>query len=150
MEQMIRVITIEEVQKFAELGQWFFERLELPGRFNQSVFCENWRRLIGQNIGFILGRFDEEQPQEAIGSIIYPDVFGGDLIASSVFWFYLEEPKGLEAGLLHEAWECFCKVRGAKQLARSALCNERLAKVGGFLLKSGYQLTSMQYTKELC
>ncbi len=146
---MIRAITIEEVHKFAELGRWFFERMEMPGKFNTEVFCDNWQKLISRDFGFILGRFDGDQPVEAMGTIIFPDMLGGELIANSAFWFYLEEPKGLEAGLLHEAWECVCKARGAKELGRSALCNERLAKVGGFLLKAGYRLTSMQYTKKI-
>jgi hypothetical protein len=147
---MIRAVTILEVDKFAELGRWFFERLELPGKFNMEIFCQNWRKLIGQNMGFILGRFDEdENPQEAIGTVLWPDVHSGDLTACTTFWFYLEEPKGLEAGMLHEAWECYCKAREVKQLARGALCNERLAKVGGFLIKAGYHLDEMIYRKEI-
>lgn len=147
---MIRACTIDEVAKFADLGAWFFGTLQLPGQFNKEVFCQNWLKLIGNEMGFILGRFNgESTPQEAIGTIIYPDVFTGELTAVTTFWFYIEEPKGLEAGLLHEAWECVCKARGVKVLSRGVLCNERIAKVGGFLLKAGYQLTEMQYRKEI-
>ena len=147
---MIRAVTILEVDKFAELGRWFFERMELPGRFNVEVFCQNWRKLIGQNMGFILGRFDEDDnPVEAIGVVQFPDVFVGEPVATALFWFYLEEPKGLEAGTLYRALEFDCVQRGIKQLWIGVLCNERLAKVGGFLIKNGYTLSEMQYRKAL-
>jgi hypothetical protein len=147
---MIRAITIEEVHKFAELGKWFYERLELQGKFNFEVFCQNWRKLIGMKTGFILGRFDEDDnPVEALGVIEYPDVFSGEPTACNMFWFYLQEPQGLEAGMLYRALEFDCVQRKIKHLYIAVLCNERLAKVGGFLLKSGYQLSEMQYRKAL-
>jgi len=147
---MIRAVTLLEVDKFADLGRWFHETIGLPGTFNSEVFISNWRKLIGGNMGFILGRFNEdENPVEAIGVIEYPDVFSGVRTACNMFWFYIEEPKGLEAGALYRALELDCQTRGIKQLFVGVLCNERLAKVGGFLIKSGYHLAEMQYRKEL-
>jgi hypothetical protein len=147
---MIRAISIEEVEKFSELGRWFYERMELTGTFNKEVFCQNWRKLIGGGAGFILGRFDEDDnPQECLGVIEYPDVFSGEPTACNMFWFYLEEPKGLEAGMLYRALEFDCVQRKIKHLHIGVLCNDRLARVGGFLLKSGYQLSEMQYRKDL-
>jgi len=147
---MILHVGITEVEKFSDLGKWFHERLELPGRFNQEVFCGNWRNLIKTGAGFILGRFDEDgAPVEAIGVIQFPDVFSGEMTACTMFWFYIEEPKGLEAGALYQALELDCIGRGVKHLFVGVLCNERLAKVGGVLLKGGYYLAEMQYRKAL-
>ncbi len=146
---MIRVIDMDEVEKLSELGTLFFKRLELPGSFNRGVFCENWRRLIAQNMGFILCRFNGGEPVEALGVIQYPDVFSGNQTACNMFWFYKEEPKGLEGGALYGELESYCRNRNIKILFIGVLCNERITKVGGFLLKSGYQLTEMQYRKEL-
>jgi hypothetical protein len=147
---MIRAVAITEIEKFSELGRWFHERLYLPGKFNQEVFCGNWRKLIDSKAGFILGRFDgDEVPVEAIGVIQFPDVFSGEQTACTMFWFYIEEPKGLEAGALYRELELDCKKRGVKHLFVGVLCNERLAKVGGALLKGGYYLAEMQYRKAL-
>jgi len=141
---------MDEVEKFAQLGKWFFERLGLPGKFNIEVFCQTWKRLIETNTGYVIGRFDwDGNPVEALGAIEYPDVFYGTKTACNMFWFFLEEPKGLEAGMLYRDLEILCKERDVKVLFIGVLCNERLSKVGGFLLKSGYQLTEMQYRKEL-
>lgn len=147
---MIRIVNLLEVEKFASLGKWFFESLQLPGKFDAATFCHYWRSLMASGSGFILGRFDQDHvPVEAIGTILFPDVFSGESSACTMFWFYVEEPKGLEAGVLDKAWEQECRDRDIKHLFRGVLCNERIAKVGGYLLKSGYHLAEMQYRKDL-
>ena len=148
---MIRAINLLEVDKFAALGRWFHESVLCEGPFNTSSFCTHWRAMISSGVAFILGRFDEvdESPREAIGTVLYPDVASGEMTAATAFWFYVEEPKGLEAGLLYEAWEKECRARNAKVAFTVALCNERLHRVGSFLMKSGYSLFAMQYRKEL-
>lgn len=147
---MIRAVEPSELHAFAELGRKFFEQLGLPGEFNHDSFCSTWNRLIASGTGFILARFKESQPAEALGVILHPDVFSGALTACTAFWFFSEEPKGLEAGLLHNALEFDCRHLKVARLHVGALCDNRLPKVGGYLLKNGYQLVEMTYRKELC
>lgn len=146
---MIRAIEAKELPQFAELGRAFFKFLELPGEFNADSFCSVWNKLIASGAGFIISRYKENVPQEAIGVIIHPDVYTGDPTACTAFWFFSEEPKGLEAGLLHDALEFDCRHMKLKYLLTGALCDSRLPRVGGYLLRNGYKLVEMFYRKEL-
>lgn len=147
---MIRAIFPSELTSFAELGRRFFKQLGLPGEFNHDSFCSTWKKLIDAGTGFILARFKNDQPVEALGIILHPDVFSGALTACTAFWFFSEEPKGLEAGMLYNALELDCRHLRVARLNVGALCDSRLPKVGGHLLKNGYQLVEMTYRKEIC
>lgn len=146
---MIRTIEPKELPSFSELGRAFFDKLDLPGEFNADAFCSTWSTLIAAETGFILARFADDVPHEAIGVIIHPDVFSGEPTACTAFWFFREEPRGLEAGLLYDKLEFYCLRLKLKRIYVGALCNDRLPKVGGHLLRNGYKLVEMFYRKEL-
>ena len=146
---MIRAVEISELPQFAELGRQFFQKLGLPGSFNVHSFCSVWNILISAGKGFILARFTDNLPKEAIGVIVHPDSKTGEPTACTDFWFFEEEPRGLEAGLLYDAIEFTCRNMNLKRLLIEVLCDERLPKVGGYLLKKEYKLTGMVYRKDL-
>lgn len=147
---MIRAVETSELPVFAELGRKFFQQLGLPGDFNADSFCSVWNNLMAAGTGFITARFTDNKPVEALGVVLHPDVFSGALVACTAFWFFSEEPKGLEAGLLHDALEFDCRHMKVERLHVGLLCDERQTKVGGYLLRKGYRLVEMTYRKDLC
>lgn len=145
---MIRLIEINELSLFADMAAAFFAKVNLPGIFNHDVFLDYWKRLIQSNNGFILGRFVEEDPVEAIGAVVYPDMYTGALTSVTAFW-YATSSAGLAVGFLEDALRKHWKAIGITHCFVSVLCNERLDKVSGYLVRSGYRLAEMQFRKTL-
>lgn len=145
---MIRTIEPDELPTFADMGAAFFRTLDLPGEFKHDVFVDCWRKLIASGAGFILGRFIEDEPMEAIGAVVFPDMQTGEKTSCTTFWYVMPNA-GLAVGLLADALKTHWKTLGVKHGFVSVLCNERLDKVSGFLLRSGYRLAEMQFRKDI-
>lgn len=144
---MIRLIEHDELPALADLGAAFFRGLNLPGQFERQVFVNYWYKLISTGAGFIIGRFMENDPVEAIGAVVYPDMQTGELSSCTTFWYVTTNNGGLAVGFLEAALRRHWESIGVKQKFISILCNERLDKVSGFLLRSGYRLAEMQFRK---
>jgi len=145
---VIRLVEHEELDTLAGLGAEFFDKLNLPGKFDRHVFIEYWAKLISSNAGFIIGRFIEDDPVEAIGAVVYPDMQTGELTSCTTFW-YVTAGAGLAAGMLEAALRSHWQFLGVRHCFVSVLCNERLDNVSGFLIRSGYRLAEMQFRKEI-
>lgn len=145
---MIRAVEPKELPDYIPMAEAFFNRMRLPGVFHKEHFCKTWKDLIAGGHGFILSRFTDNNPVEAIGVMVMQDVFTSDPTAGSAFWFYKHEPKGLEAGLLHDHLEFDCRQHGIKHLHIAIAKNDRESTVGGHLLGCGYMLTDTTYRKD--
>lgn len=147
---MIRSVEPKELPDYVPMAEAFFNRMRLPGVFDREHFIKTWKDLIAGGHGFILSRFTNESPVEAIGVMVLQDLFTGAPTAGTAFWFYKHEPKGLEAGLLHDHLEFDCRQHGIKHLHIAVANNDRESKVSGHLLDCGYKLDAMTYRKDLC
>ena len=146
---MIYLLKAEEVVEISDFAHDYWVKIGLPGTFSHESFQTYWWNLIKSGNGFIMARFSDGNPVEAIGAVVHPDIQTGELTSSTVFW-YITENKGLSAGLLAAAVEKHWKALGVRHSFFSVLCNENLNTVTEFLVNNGYQLAEQQYRKVIC
>lgn len=73
----------------------FFAESELPGVLDFEFFIEAWRKLLVSGMGVMFITEDKEELTGAIGAVITPNLFTGDVMASELFWYVREGYRGV-------------------------------------------------------
>lgn len=145
---MIRVANLDDLNRCIPAARNFFESSGRAG-FNPEAFIKAWTLLIGEDAGFILGRFDSDEPREVIGIMCYPDPFTGNNTAQVGFWFVSAEFGGLEGGMLFNSLLLELQRREVSSLFFAAQHNQRMHKVTNFLDRYGFDSVETVYRKDL-
>lgn len=146
---MIREATTEDVIQCGELANEFYFERNKSGEFNSQCFIEFWGRLIEGGHGAIYMREVEGVPREAIGIIYHPNPYNGRPSASSMFWFVSEVGQGLSTGALFEFVSRTVESKGVKEFKIPLLLDERLIRNSSFMIRNGFSISDLTYTKEI-
>ena len=147
--KMIRLLTIDEIPKAAELGPLFYKEGNLPGSFIPETFIKNWENIFNNNIGFIIGMFDSKSKIIGLlGGIMSADFNDCTLYASEMFWFVKKENRGRSISLL-DAYEKEAINRGAKRCSMGLLVGLHPDGLGRIYERRGYSPVEKTYFKTL-
>lgn len=149
---------IRKVETIAELdhpdlirmARLFYEESKLPGTFIPHYFISNWTKFMDQGIGAMWTAGEKISLHGAIGMLIHPDVYNGDLIAHEMFWFIDPTHRmRMDALRLYKAAERWAKDKGAKRLVMACVCNKHMASVRRFYEDRGFRPVDVSYFKDL-
>src|SRR5262245_8932243 len=135
---MIRAMTPEELPKIIPGAYSFFREANLPGQFDAEHCIRTWERFLQTDVG-VLGWQAAAQSQaiDAIGGVIYPNAFTGQLHAMEMFWYVLPGQRSIGLKLLR--WfEGQALARGARRIIMVCLHNLNRDKIGAFYQRIGY------------
>jgi len=145
---MIRPMTIAELPKLIPGAHSFFEEAKLPGEFDARNCVATWTGLLTSGIG-ILGWESDAQGTAlgAVGGVIFPDMFTGELRAMEAFWYVLPQHRGL--GLKLFRWfERQAVARNARRIIMVHMESLNPDKLAVFYQRSGYVPLERSYIKE--
>ena len=145
---MIREIKAFEVGLCLEAGQVFFDESKVPGGFDNATFCKNWGNLINSGTGTILVAFEGTTQIGALGAVLCPDMFNGDLVAVEAFWYMIKKYRGQGLRLL-SAFEAWAKDRSAKRVAMIHLESLQPEVLRRVYERFGYKLIESHYVKTI-
>lgn len=146
---MIRTVNLDDIEQFANLANWFHKAAHSVDNFSKGAFVAGWTKILEAGCGFIVGRFLEGSPVEAIGVLLYPDLNTGEKSAGTAFWYFTDEPQGMGGGLLYNALLGELRARSVKSFYFSALMDARWKKVSAFLVSAGFLPVEVHYRKDL-
>jgi GNAT superfamily N-acetyltransferase len=150
---MIFQISIEELSnpEFVRLARSFYEGSGLPGTFKQEHFIENWTKFYELELGaiWVCAEHDLSVIHGAIGVLIHPDIYDGQLVAQELFWF-VHPKSGFKTGIqLYEQLEHWAKIKGAVRLNMACVCNKHMSSLRRFYEKRGFRPVDVSYFKDL-
>jgi GNAT superfamily N-acetyltransferase len=145
---LIRLLNVEEVELCLDGGRLFFAEGKIPGGFVPEAFVFNWRRLITQGHGAILGQFDAEGIAGALGAVLAPDLNNNDLLATECFMYSLPHKRGNGLRLLL-AFEEWARQMGAKRVAMIHLLSLQPERLASLYHRMGYAPMEVNYVKAL-
>lgn len=145
---LIRPVMIEDLPNMAEGARVFYDSSRFLVGFKLDRFCAFWKGLIEAGSGVIFGLFDGQRVCGAIGAIMCPDPYSGELQCGELFWFCLPEYRGQGVKLL-KTLERWAKIQGCSVMRMVHLADsmpEKLERVYG---RMGYELVEKHYQKLL-
>lgn len=145
---MIRELKSFELSLIAEGGEAFSNEAKNPGGFNIDAFSKFWSNLIDDRCGVIIGSFDGSVITGALGAVMCPDMFNGDLMAVEAFWYVLKKYRGHGIRLLF-AFEDWAKNNKAARVAMIHLEHLHPVELRKLYEKLGYRLIETHYVKDL-
>jgi GNAT superfamily N-acetyltransferase len=143
---MIVELKPEELEKISSLAAKF--RTDSKFKFVPEQFFNTVRQFISAGMGVVLGLYEEDSLIGAIGGILYPDLFDGELMATEIFWYVDPARRGKGLRLL-KGFEQWAKDHDAKRVVMvhlSYLAPEKLEK---FYTRQGYTPLETHYIKEV-
>jgi hypothetical protein len=141
---VIRELTVEEVPQCEEIGRLFYAEGTIPGEFNPEVFNSNWKNLIDNNVGTILGAWKNNRLIGVLGGVLAPDVNDGQLVANEMFWFMLPDSRGGGIRLL-KSYMKLMKSRGAKRITMVHLADGMGNRVKKLYTRLGLEPVETHY-----
>lgn len=76
------------------LATEFFNESKLPSVLNFDFFIGAWKTLLSNGMGVMFVDFDGSELIGAIGGVITPNLFTGDVLASEMFWYVRKDYRG--------------------------------------------------------
>lgn len=137
--------------EFVRLAQSFYKDSGFPGTFSQAHFIASWQKFYELNMGriWVSAEVDLKTIHGAIGVLIHPDIYDGELVAQELFW-YVESQAGFKAALeLFYNLEHWVKTKGAKRLNMACVCNKHMVSLRRFYEKRGFRPIDLSYYKDL-
>lgn len=137
--------------EFVRLANNFYREANLPGTFNQAHFIVSWQKFYEMGVGRIWVSADEnlQNISGAIGVLIHPDLYDGELVAQELFWF-VEGNAGFKAAMeLFYNLENWARWKGAKRLNMACVCNKHMASLRRFYEKRGFRPVDVSFFKDL-
>lgn len=150
MIKELKAVTELDHPDLTRMARLFYEESKLPGTFIPHYFISNWAQFMDKGIGAMWVAGEKDSLHGAIGLLIYPDVYNGDLVANEMFWFIDPVKRmGLDAVRLYKAAERWAKEKGAKRLAMACVCNKHMSSVRKFYEDRGFRPVDVSYFKNL-
>jgi RimJ/RimL family protein N-acetyltransferase len=132
---MIRPATLDDLAALIDGGERFLRESEYGPHFplNRAQLEATLRHLLAREDAAVLLLEHAGVPQGAIGGVVLPHIFSGELYAAEIFWWVHPEHRGGGLRLLH-AFEAWARERGAVFVAMLA----PNLRVAGLYRRLGY------------
>ncbi len=152
----VRRLVMSDLPLLAEGGRLFFAEGKLPVKFSAAHFQRCWETYLDQGIGAVFGLFrdgcypDPEagKIEGALGAILFPSPFGGELMAVEQFWYMLPDCRGNGLKLLRE-FERWAIAAGAEHACMIHLIGLQPEALGQLYERRGYRKIEVNYIKDL-
>ncbi len=151
---MIERLKPEQLPLCLEGGRLFFEAAKHPGGFVPGVFLDTFGALVESGRGIVLASFDAQGDNKtitgALGGVLAPSPFNGQLMAIEMFWFVLPEYRGRSDALrLFSAFEDWAVEVNADMISMIHLLALAPDKLEKLYRRRGYTPIEVNYIKEL-
>ena len=148
-EIVIRTATARDLNaKLAPAAEEFYAASKFLQRFDLPRFCDLWRGLLESGTGTIILAEEDGAVDGAIGGVVYPEPYSGELVASEFFWFVRESSRG-EGLRLYRAFEKWARDKGAVQIRMVHLHDSMPGKLSRVYERLGYTAVETHYVKGL-
>lgn len=142
-----REARLADLPRMEEAAREFYAASRFLRVFDPARFVGLWAQMISVGIGviYVLG---EERIEGALGGMVYPEPYSGDLVATEFFWFVRPGHRG--GGMaLYRAFESWARERGCSQLRMVHLADSMPEKLDRVYRRMGYEPAEVLYVKEL-
>lgn len=144
----IRQAKLQDIPDLEELAQMFYGASGLSGDFHMDKFISFWEGQIQTGNGVILIDESYLDITGAIGGLIYPDLYTGEMLAIEFFWFVHPEKRG-EGMKLYYAFEEWVRSKEVKQIRMAYLIESMPEKLKSLYERLGYRQIEVHYAKEI-
>ena len=138
----------QDLPRLEPLAREFYAASEFLVGFDLDKFILTWTRLLESETGAIFLLEAGGEIPGALGGVIYPEPYSGDLIATEFFWFVTAKARGGRGGIhLLQAFEAWARKRGAVQIRMVHLLDSMPEKLERVYRHFGYKPAEVHYTK---
>lgn len=149
---IVRRSIITDEPDLVRMGQSFWSETPLSAYsvFNPECLIDFIRAASMTETASIWVAEDGGKVIGAVGGIVYPLFFSGDLVAQELFWWVDPDSRMSEASkLLYNELEAWAKDRGAVALSMIAIENGKAERVGNIYKRKGFIPTEHAYVRGL-
>jgi GNAT superfamily N-acetyltransferase len=151
MSSSVRVAeTFEDLVRLLPLAEEFYAASQFLKKFDAERFIATWTRLLSERTGVIFLLEQDGIVTGALGGVVYPEPYSGDLVATEFFWFVTESARGGRGGIqLYREFESWARERGAAEIRMVHLLDLMPAKVERFYKHCGFEPIEVHFVKGL-
>ena len=140
-------MTDELLDKMRHLGPSFFAESKLPGQFKLESFVNSWHTILKLGAGALFRADRRGELVGMIGGLICPDLYDGEIVCHTSFWFVVPTARGRLSIQLLEAFEDWAREVGAKRVVVTHLSS--VESLGLLYSRRGYQPLERSYVRKL-
>lgn len=145
---VVRAATVADLPRFEQCAREFYAASKHLRNFDIGRFCEAWGQWMTSGIGVIFMAESADEPVGAIGGIVYPEIYSGELIGTEFFWFVRPGHRG--AGMrLYREFEAWARAKGCTQIRMVHLADSMSEKLHRLYVALGFEQTETHYAKEI-
>ena len=145
---MIRPATPDDLHALEPLALEFYASSAHLGRFSIDAFTGFWRAYLKAGVGVVFVLETAGRIVGAIGGLIYPEPYSGQLVATEMFWFVSMEHRGGGVAL-YRAFEGWARGRGCEAIRMVYLADSMPEKLRDFYSRLGFQEIETHWQKPL-
>lgn len=141
--------TIDDIVLFLKPARWFHEQTKIAGTFNEECFCNAWRHLFNAGVGRLFHMEQDGEVTEAIGLVVSPSMFDGEMVATFCFWFVKDGDRGLGIGLMFNRVLGILNAMEIKRINVNALYGFHFEQTVTFLERAGFVAKEVFFQREI-
>ncbi len=145
----IKPICRFKLRALAAGAREFYASSKFLRSFEIDRFVEFWRPLIEKESGVIFVAEDDGEIIGAIGGMVYPEPYSGELVVQEFFWFVRPGHRGSAGLRLYEALEYWSRQKQARALRMVHLMDSMPEKLSRVYKRLGYEQVETLYSKDL-
>lgn len=145
---MIAKATTEDLERMEPTARKFYNSSRFLRVFEASRFIALWSSLFSAGTGVIFVVRENDQIVGAIGGVVYPEPYSGDLIAQEFFWFVEPEYRGVGMRL-YFTFEGWARDRGCEEIRMGHLHDLMPDKIAAVYRRLGFSAVETNYSKRL-
>jgi GNAT superfamily N-acetyltransferase len=118
--------------------------------FDLARFSAFWSHMLTTRLGCLIVQTGDEDldVQGAIGGLLYPDPYSGEMIATEMFWFVRSAHRG-EGMKLYREFERWAIAQGAQRIRMVHLADSMPDRLSVLYRRLGYRLAETVWEKEI-
>lgn len=149
MKGTIRPATIADLENVGPVAEEFYASSRFLTGFNLQRFAAFWAPMLESGLGSIIVAIDESgRVAGAIGGVIYPEPYTGELVATEFFWFVSATQRG-QGMTLYREFEAWARRGGASQIRMVHLLDSMPERLSAVYKRLGFEPAETHYVKEL-
>lgn len=146
---MIRLATVGDLGTLETCAREFYASSRFLKKFDQTLFQAVWTHFLETGAGVIfLLETPEGEVAGALGGVVFPDLYSGELVATEFFWFVREGKRG-SGLLLYRAFEEWAREKGCAEVRMVHLLDSMPEKLNRVYRHLEFTPTEVHYAKEL-
>jgi hypothetical protein len=146
---VIKFVEADKLDSITPLATQFWQEGKLIGKYDESSFVENWKNLINQDVGRILGAYRNDKLIGILGFVASKDPNDNALVSQEMFWFVDPQYRKGEGLLLFNEYEKIATDIGVKRIGMVHLDGIHSEKLEKLYKKRGYRTIEKHYMKEI-